>query len=87
MRDDELKTLWQAQRFESVPLLPDAKQMAAMATRLKGFDKTIRWRDFGEVAAGIFIMIFFGWDLVSGNNSRLTEAGCVVLILSALFID
>ena len=58
MNDDALKKLWQEQNFRSLPALPDEAQMAAMKTRMKCFDQTISWRDYGEVAAGIFIILF-----------------------------
>lgn len=86
MNDDALKKLWQEQNFRSSPPLSDEAQIAAMKTRMKGFDETIRWRDYGEVAACIFIVGWFGWNLLFRNNSPLTQAGCVVLIVSAVFI-
>jgi len=86
MNDDALKKLWKGQPFEALPALPDEAHIAAMKTRMKCFDKTISWRDYGEVAACIFIIIFFGWNLIFRNNSLLTQAGCVVLIASAIFI-
>lgn len=86
MNDDALKQMWQGQRFETLPALPDAAQIAAMKTRMKDFDQTISGRDYVEVAACIFIVGWFGWDLLFRNNSTLTQAGCVVLIVSAVFI-
>ena len=85
MPDDALKKLWQEQNFPSTPALPDEMQIAAMK-RMKSFDKTISHRDYGEVAACVFIIIYFGWDLLFRNNSVLSQAGCVVLIASAVFI-
>ncbi|HMP83386.1 MAG TPA: serine hydrolase domain-containing protein [Verrucomicrobiota bacterium] len=86
MNDDALKQLWKGQGFDTLPALPDEAQIAAMKTRMKGFDRTISWRDYREVAACILIIGWFGWDLLFGNNSTLTQAGCVVLIASAVFI-
>jgi len=86
MNEDALKKLWREQNFRSSPALPDEAQIALMKTRMKGFDKTISWRDYGEVAACIFIIVFFGWNLIFRNNSVLTQAGCIVLIASAVFI-
>ena len=85
MNDDALKKLWQEQPLD-VPALPDGAQIAAMKKRMTCFDKTISWRDYGEVAACIVIIVFFGWDLLFRNPSALTQAGCVVLIASAVFI-
>ena len=87
MNDDALKKLWQEQNFPSSPALTGEAQIAAMKTRMTCFDKTIQWRDYIEVAAGIFIILFFGWDLLFRNNSLLTQVGCVVLIASSIFID
>ena len=75
MNDDALKNLWKGQHFATLPALPDEAQIVAMKTRMKGFDKTISGRDYGEVAACIFIIGWFGWDLLFGNNSALTQAG------------
>jgi hypothetical protein len=86
MNDDALKKLWQEQSFRSLPPLPDEAQIAAMKMRMQSFDRTISSRDYGEVAACIFIGIFFGWSLIFQDNSPLTRAGCVVLIASAVFI-
>ena len=86
MHDDALKQLWKGQHFDSLPALPDEAQIAAMKKRMKSFDKTIQWRDYREVAACLFIVIFFGRDLLLGNNTVLTKAGSLVLIASALFI-
>ncbi|NBV22619.1 MAG: class A beta-lactamase-related serine hydrolase [Proteobacteria bacterium] len=87
MNDDALKKLWQEQSFRPPPVLPDREQIAAVKKRMKGFDRTISWRDFGEVAACLFSFLYFGWDLIFRNNSLLTQAGCVVLIASAVFIS
>jgi CubicO group peptidase (beta-lactamase class C family) len=86
MNDDALKQLWRGQRFETLPALPDEAHIAAMRARMRGFDRTISRRDYGEVAACIFIVGWFAWDLFSGNNSWLTQAGCAVLVVSAVFI-
>jgi CubicO group peptidase (beta-lactamase class C family) len=86
MNDDALKELWKGQHFEALPALSDEAQIAAMRTRMDSFDKTISGRDYGEVAACVFIFGWFGWDLFFRKNSTLTQAGCVVLIASAVFI-
>ncbi|MEP6663428.1 MAG: hypothetical protein ABJC04_07155, partial [Verrucomicrobiota bacterium] len=75
MNDDALKKLWQEQNFRSPPALADEAQIAAMKNRMTCFDKTISERDYGEVAACIFIILFFGGDLLFRNNSALTQAG------------
>jgi hypothetical protein len=86
MHDDALKQLWKGQHFEALPALPDEAQIAAMKKRMKCFDKTIEGRDYRDVAACIFIIAFFVWDLAFRNNSVLTQTGCIVLIASAVFI-
>lgn len=86
MNDDTLKKLWQEQNFSSSPTLPDEKQVAAMRRKMKDFDKTIRGRDIGEVGACLFVIAVFGFDFLLGKNSSLTQAGCVVLVLSCVFI-
>ncbi len=86
MNDDALKQLWQGQPLGPLPELPDAAQIAAMRARMTGFDKTISGRDLGEILACVLIALFFGFNLLFRDNSRLTDAGCVVLVASAAFI-
>lgn len=86
MNDEALKELWKRQPFEALPALPDEAQLAAMKARMQGFDQTITRRDYGEVIACVFIVGWFGASLLARNNSLLTQAGCVVLIISAIFI-
>ncbi len=86
MHDDALKQLWKGQHFEALATLPDAAQIAAMKKRMKGFDKTIQWRDYREVAACLFIIVYFGRYLIVGKNTVLMEAGELVLVASGVFI-
>lgn len=86
MHDDALKQLWKGQPLEDRPALPDQAILAALGKRMKRFDRTILWRDFREVAACLFIVVFFGWELIAMKSSRLTQIGSVVLIVSSVFI-
>jgi len=86
MQDDALKQLWKGQRFESLPELPDPAQIAAMKSRMSRFDKTISGRDYGEVAACLFNVLFFGWHLLFRDSTTLTKAGCLVIVLGSIFI-
>lgn len=85
MNDDALKKLWKEQALPASGMLSDEAQIAAIK-QMKGFDQTITRRDYGEVAACLIIIAFFGYDLFFKNNPLLTQAGCVVLILSSVFI-
>jgi len=87
MNDDALKQLWKGQSLGPLPELPDEAQIAAMKARMKGFDRTIDGRDLGEVVACVFIALFFGFQLMFRDLSLLTQAGCVVLVASSIFIS
>lgn len=86
MNDDDIKQLWKQQHFESKRAMPDEEQIAVMKTRMKRFDKTIRFRDYREIAACGFIVLFFGRDLFFGNNSAMSRTGDLVLVGSAILI-
>jgi CubicO group peptidase (beta-lactamase class C family) len=86
MHDDALKQLWKGQNLEAPPALPDAAQIAALKKRMKCFDNTITWRDYREVAACVLVFAFFGWHLLVEKYPPLMQAGCVVLMASAVFI-
>jgi CubicO group peptidase (beta-lactamase class C family) len=85
MHDDDLKRLWQEQRFDAPPALADEQQLAAMKRKMKGFGRSIFWRDCRESIAAVFIIIYFGWQFFV-VSSLLPKLGCVILVLSSVFI-
>ncbi len=85
MNDQELKNLWQQQQLVPPKGQADRDLPAAMEQRMKQFWRTIFWRDVREVAACIFVAGAFLPDLFRAS-SGLTKAGCLVLVISAVFI-
>ena len=89
MHDDALKKLWNAQPLEAPPL-PGEKDLAAIKRKMKGFDSTIRRRDWREVIACIVCGLWFGTDLSKrlfrGDFLTLRTLGDLVLVGSAVFI-
>jgi hypothetical protein len=84
MSDEELKNLWRQ------PLTPPSSGtatdvVAGMRKRMRKFDKTIFWRDVRELAACVFVFIFFAVYYFRVATA-LSRAGCVVIVLSAVFI-
>jgi hypothetical protein len=88
MNDQELKELWRRQAAIASPMAAasDAQVIERMNARLRKFGRSLFWRDVGEIAACVFIVIWFGsyllWPL-----SLLSKIGCVVVILSAIMIS
>lgn len=86
MNEQEAKDLWKGQNVEGQSAPTDIAQIAAMNTRMSGFDRTITGRDYVEIAACVFNVLFFGWNLIFRHHSALTQAGCVVIIVGSVFI-
>lgn len=85
MNDQELKQLWQQQQLAPPQGQADRDLPVAMVKRMKQFWRSIFWRDVREVAACIFVAGAFLPDLFRAS-SGLTKAGCLVLVISAVFI-
>jgi hypothetical protein len=87
MNDTELKELWRRQAPIALPSVPsDAELIERMNARLRKFGRDLFWRDVREVAACVFIVIWFGFYLM-GHLSLLSQIGCGVVILSAIMIS
>lgn len=85
MNEQELKKLWQQQPLNAPPKEAPQELPVAMEQRTKHFGRTIFWRDVREVAACVFIVFAFLPNLFR-PASMLTKAGCVLLVLSAIYI-
>lgn len=85
MHDDALKELWRAQRLETAPPPPDSKLLAEMNSRMSCLNRTLFWRDCREnIAAVVVILVFVAYLFFF--PSPLARLGCVLEILSALFV-
>lgn len=85
MNEQELKQLWQQQPLTAPPKEAPQELPVVMEQRMKQFGRTIFWRDVREVAACVFIVCAFLPNLFR-PASVLTKTGCVVLVLSAIYI-
>jgi hypothetical protein len=85
MNEDELKKLWREQPLSLPPELTETKQLDALRKKMTRFGRTIWWRDLREVTACLFIIAMFGLYFFL-FPSALARLGCVLTILSAIFI-
>jgi hypothetical protein len=86
MNDDELKKLWREQPLALPPELTGTSQLDALRKKMTRFGRTIWWRDLREVVVGLFIIAIFGFYFFR-FPSALARLGCVLTILSTIFID
>ena len=85
MNDDELKRLWREQPLALPAELSGTAPLAELRKRMKRFDRTIWWRDLREVAACLVVIAVFGIYFI-WIPTALARVGCVLTILSAIFI-
>ncbi len=85
MHDDALKEIWRGQSIEPAPPLPGAEQLAAMKSRMKNMDRTLRGRDWRENIAAVFVMIVFAAYFFI-FPSPLSRLGSVLVILGSIFV-
>jgi hypothetical protein len=85
MQDDELTLLWQ----QGTSGAPDAGEIARLAGRasLKQFDRSLSFRNMGQYAAGLLLLVAFGWNLAVGRSILLSLAAgvCVVVVVGSLW--
>jgi len=85
MQDDELTLLWQ----QGTSAEPDPAEISRLAGRasVKQFDRSIFRRNFGEYAAGLLLLVAFGWNLSVGRSIAfsLVAGVCVVFVLGSLW--
>ena len=85
MNDDALKKLWQEQQFAPASPAPDSELIPRMKTKMKKFNRTLFWRDARELIVCVFLALYFSY-MIPLSPSRLSAAGCVVIVLSCIFI-
>ena len=85
MNDLELKQLWQRQSLPSPPPASDREIIDQMKRKLRRFDRNIFWRDVREIAACLFLIVWFGFGL-GHKASALTHLGNIIVMLSCVFI-
>lgn len=85
MNDEALKKLWREQPLALPAPLTGREASDAMNGKMRRFDRCIWRRDFGEVAACLVVAVVFG-GYFFWFPSALARLGCVITILSAVFI-
>jgi hypothetical protein len=88
MKDDELILLWR----QGTSAEPNPEEIARLAARasMQRFDRRIFWRNFGEYAAGVVMLPFLIWmivtdDFIIGRAFGLTAIVCVGFTLGYLW--
>jgi hypothetical protein len=72
--EEEWMKLWQADM--AGPRDPD-RQARVLLTQVWRFDQKVFWRNFGEYAAGLVVMVVFGGLLILGMERRTAAIGLV----------
>jgi F0F1-type ATP synthase assembly protein I len=85
MNDEELKQLWHQQELAPPLKVTDTELIDCMKKKMKKFDRDISRRDWRELGAcAIAFGAFFYLSL--RHPPALSLAGCVVIMLSCVFI-
>jgi hypothetical protein len=85
MNDAELKGLWRQQEIVPPLKVSDTELVERMKKKMRKFDRTLFWRDGRELTACVIVFgAFFYFSL--RHPSTLSLVGCVVIMLSSLFI-
>jgi hypothetical protein len=80
IEDDDLALLWRA----STAPEPDPREIARLAGRasMRRFDRDIFRRNSLEYLAGVVAIVFFGWQIVTGNGVDRLQSVAAVLCVS-----
>jgi hypothetical protein len=79
-REDEIRTLWQGQNEEEVTM--SLEEIRRQANR---FEKTVFRRNAWEYAAGVFVVLFFGWHALSPGELAV-RAGSGLIVAGTLYV-
>jgi hypothetical protein len=61
MNFEEMKRLWQCQRFDAPPNLPPGEQIKLLRLKLKVLDRVSLWVEAMEIVVGVGCILFFAW--------------------------
>lgn len=78
---DALQSVWQ---MDPDPAPIDADALATLRTEADRFDRTIRWRDWRETAAAVFVAAMFARGFPTADT--LDRVGIVLAVLGATFV-
>jgi hypothetical protein len=85
MNDQELKNLWQQQKLEPAPALPDVAQISRMREKTATFQRQLKARDFRELAACVVIVVVFAIYFFTTPH-LVSRIGDLIVIAGAVFI-
>ena len=85
MNDAELKQLWRQQELAPPIQVSDTELINRMKTKMKKFDRDISQRDWRELIACVIVFAAFLCFSLR-VRSPLSLAGCVVIMMSGVFI-
>ncbi|NUO50949.1 MAG: hypothetical protein HOV80_19010 [Polyangiaceae bacterium] len=78
----ELQSAYQAQPVAAVPV-PSREELEA---RAKKFARQVWWRNAREWIACVFVLFFFGRQLIDPSATRLGFIGNLVIVIATLFV-
>lgn len=82
MTDELLQSAWQQMK---APLKHENK-LSVTITEIGTLKKKIRSRNYREVIAAVFVIVFFGAFAIFSDN-LFTKAGALIIVLSAIMIS
>src|SRR5215216_5506829 len=86
MNEQELKDLWRRQKLEAVPPVDARAQIEAMRDKMSKLHRTLKWRDFRELAGCVVVILgFSAWFFVFPYP--VTRIGDLINIGGALLIS
>ncbi len=84
MNDQELKDLWQQQPV-AAPAVSAPQLISGMQTRMGELRRKLLVRDLRELAACVFVLIFFGISF-DGSDALMARIGDLIVMGSVVFI-
>jgi hypothetical protein len=79
-KEDEIRKLWQAQNEEEVTM-----SLEEIRRRASRFEKTILRRNAWEYAAGVFVVLFFGWHAFSPGEIAV-NVGSGLIVAGTMYV-
>ena len=84
MNFEELKQVWQCQKFDVPAKLPPDDQTKLMRTKLKALERANAWVDAMIIAASLMLIFFFARTFLT-TPLLVARIGLVITIVSLIF--
>jgi len=85
MNDNELKKIWQDTPHTENVQFNNQQILNDMNTSIQKLDRSIKWRNVREIAAAIFVIVFFAVQFFRFEND-LAKLGAALVVPAALFV-